>query len=54
MIARAMVAAYRANPFRPHCRAGGHVRLCRLVMPRLGAWAPQEYSGPCWNSWDDY
>lgn len=30
-----MIAVYRANPFRPHCRPGHHVRLCRLIIPRI-------------------
>ena len=31
----AAIAVYRANPLRPHCRPGHHVRLCRLIIPRL-------------------
>jgi hypothetical protein len=26
-----LIAAYRANPFRPHCGNGRHVLLCRLL-----------------------
>ena len=54
MIIRVLIAVYRANPFRPHCRPRHHVRACRLVMPHLSAWAPSAQGGPCWNSWDHY
>lgn len=34
---RVMIAAYRANPVRPHCdgKAGRHTRPCRLIMPQI-------------------
>ena len=31
------VRIYRANPVRPHCGAGRHTLLCRLIVPHLPA-----------------
>jgi hypothetical protein len=35
MITDALLAAYSWWRWRPHCRPGRHVLLCRLVMPLL-------------------
>ena len=29
-----LAAVYRANPFRPHCTASRHTRLCQVIVPR--------------------
>ena len=40
MIVNFLIAVYRANPLRPHCRPGRHVALCRWLGiadgPRCG------------------
>ena len=39
-----LAAIYRANPFRPHCGGGHHVRLCRLIVPHTPLMC-EEYKG---------
>lgn len=31
-----LIAVYRANPLRPHCGPGRHVRLCRALRFSAG------------------
>jgi hypothetical protein len=45
----AAIAAYRANPARPHCRPGRHVLACRLIIPRLDSLVPpRDGVSLCW------
>lgn len=42
-----LIRIYRANPVRPHCRAGHHVALCRLIIPLISGpeLKPGDYCG---------
>ncbi len=38
MIRLFLLVAYKAFPFRPHCRPGHHVLACRLFQPLVIDW----------------